>query len=821
MTSSSSSSSSSSMSRASSPPDGRGPPCRCTSPQEAAPVSGAEVVGAAGRLALAHRGPAGGLGGPLGVVGLYNWDTTCGPSSTSFTVAAAAAGIGQTSASTCCVPRSSSCCCRRCGAALLQQLGAFVHDVPHLQHAAHREVVNDVVTQHPQLAGVGAAQDALKRQRVHHRGDGDRRHVLQQHLERVKRLSVLSQPEPQDAAYEFMCSTWMADVETVANADGFILDLTGRHCLVLVQIEGARNDALGGLLVGLVAARGPGVLVLVGVVWVVLALELTSSASASTAAPAPPTSSWRQALGLLGGYRCCHPYRCVGSVAEAAGEQLGVFDGVRRQVNLQTGSVCVTTVTVVTLEGLVFVVLPTLTMSRLPVMSSKRVLASSSSENSLDMAPLQKRMRKDQEPRKPQAAATIIGDKRPAAAARAPPYRPVRGAGAATVAAGPSRGFVRPVAASTAPKAASSKQPAGAKPGVTGAARRKPWDLKGKVNDMEGKIRNYQTKYRSVNEENEALKDSVAQGQTKVSELEQEVKGQKRKISEYEAELQMLSGVQNQLEEVQREKNVLQKELSNLEQKYKVMETLRDSQETELQTLKGNIRVFCRVRPLEDGGLSKHIQLAASDNKSIMLAKTEESHTGKTGDTQKNYHFSFDRVFGPPASQQEVSNISSSLTTPAVILSAAEERPHGKIFDEISLLVQSALDGYNVCCFAYGQTGSGKTYTMEGEEVDDRRGVIPRAVQQIFRAGDKLSSQGWEFGHHPAEGATEPFGSKFPHLIMEVGRGCGQDAAVRLEDVTLNVDGQIAQTAVLSLPVEAVQHRGLSAGEADLHCRPA
>ncbi|XP_007564350.1 kinesin-like protein KIFC1 [Poecilia formosa] len=416
-------------------------------------------------------------------------------------------------------------------------------------------------------------------------------------------------------------------------------------------------------------------------------------------------------------------------------------------------------------------------MSRLPVILSKRVLAPSSSENLLDMAPLQKRMRKEQEPHKPQAATTIVGYKRPAAAAaRAPPYRPIRGAGAATVAAGPSRGFVKPVAASTAPKAGSSKQPAGAKPGVTGATRRKPWDLKGKVNDMEGKIRNYQTKYRSVNEENEALKDYVAQNQTKVSELEQEVEGQKRKIGEYEAQLQMLSGVQNQLEETRREKNVLQKELSNLEQKYKVMETLRDSQETELQTLKmklsvqestmtrlqanlrdreeeisslketvaeqrdelhagemerrrlhntiqelkGNIRVFCRVRPLEDGGLSKHIQLAASDNKSIMLAKTEESHTGKTAEMQKNYHFSFDRVFGPLASQQE-------------------------IFDEISLLVQSALDGYNVCCFAYGQTGSGKTYTMEGEEVDDMRGVIPRAVQQIFRAGEKLSSQGWEF----------------------------------------------------------------------------
>lgn len=32
-----------------------------------------------------------------------------------------------------------------------------------------------------------------------------------------------------------------------------------------------------------------------------------------------------------------------------------------------------------------------------------------------------------------------------------------------------------------------------------------------------------------------------------------------------------------------------------------------------------------------------------------------------------------------------------------------------KIFDEITQLVQSTLDGYNTCIFAYGQTGSGKT----------------------------------------------------------------------------------------------------------------
>lgn len=54
---------------------------------------------------------------------------------------------------------------------------------------------------------------------------------------------------------------------------------------------------------------------------------------------------------------------------------------------------------------------------------------------------------------------------------------------------------------------------------------------------------------------------------------------------------------------------------------------------------------------------------------------------------------------------------------------------------------------------------------------------------------------------------------------MEVGRGGGQDAAVGFEHLSLDVDGEVTEPAVFPLPVQAVQHRGLSAGEAHLHLR--
>jgi DNA replication protein DnaC len=52
------------------------------------------------------------------------------------------------------------------------------------------------------------------------------------------------------------------------------------------------------------------------------------------------------------------------------------------------------------------------------------------------------------------------------------------------------------------------------------------------------------------------------------------------------------------------------------------------------------------------------------------------------------------------------------------------------IFEEVQDLIESSMEGYNVCIMSYGQTGSGKTYTMVGD--DKNPGLYFTAVDEIY-----------------------------------------------------------------------------------------
>lgn len=149
-----------------------------------------------------------------------------------------------------------------------------------------------------------------------------------------------------------------------------------------------------------------------------------------------------------------------------------------------------------------------------------------------------------------------------------------------------------------------------------------------------------------------------------------------------------------------------------------VEETKRRKLHNEIQELRGNIRVFSRVRPMLEsdsrGDKSAAVQMEFLDDENMTISTPQvDSITGQIG--SKTQSFKFDRVFKPTASNSDV-------------------------FVEVSQLVQSALDGFNVCIFAYGQTGSGKTHTMSGEG-----GVIPETLQLIFQQTQQLRDKGWDY----------------------------------------------------------------------------
>ncbi|XP_074918246.1 kinesin-like protein KIF9 isoform X2 [Chelonoidis abingdonii] len=127
------------------------------------------------------------------------------------------------------------------------------------------------------------------------------------------------------------------------------------------------------------------------------------------------------------------------------------------------------------------------------------------------------------------------------------------------------------------------------------------------------------------------------------------------------------------------------------------------------------VHAFVRVKPTAN--FPQDMIKYGPDNKSIDIYIRRDVKKGVINNKQTDWSFKLDGVLHN-ASQDSV-------------------------YDAVARdLVSQALDGYNGTIMCYGQTGAGKTYTMTGAtENYKHRGIIPRAIQQVFRAVEERIDQ--------------------------------------------------------------------------------
>ncbi|NXG61161.1 KIF9 protein, partial [Hemiprocne comata] len=120
------------------------------------------------------------------------------------------------------------------------------------------------------------------------------------------------------------------------------------------------------------------------------------------------------------------------------------------------------------------------------------------------------------------------------------------------------------------------------------------------------------------------------------------------------------------------------------------------------------VQTFVRVKPTAD--FAQDMIQFGPDNKTIRIFIKKDARRGAVNNCRTGWSFQLDGV---------LHNTSQELAYQAL----AEK------------LVSQALIGYNGTIMCYGQTGAGKTYTMMGVTGEYKeRGIIPRAVGQVFKA---------------------------------------------------------------------------------------
>lgn len=194
--------------------------------------------------------------------------------------------------------------------------------------------------------------------------------------------------------------------------------------------------------------------------------------------------------------------------------------------------------------------------------------------------------------------------------------------------------------------------------------------------------------------------------------------------------------------EISLDYGLFQREHARLQALMLIENRQRKTLHNTLEEMKGSIRVIVRMRPMlqHEKEELKASKFKSFNYRSAFIFKDEHTLQLKLPygiASQENYSFDFYKILDETKTQEDV-------------------------FHDMSHLLKSVIDGYNVCVLAYGCTGSGKTFTLIGDDSEtaiaesvvmsmhkdpeeknpyERLGLLPRSIVELFNLIEADTSQ--------------------------------------------------------------------------------
>ncbi len=306
---------------------------------------------------------------------------------------------------------------------------------------------------------------------------------------------------------------------------------------------------------------------------------------------------------------------------------------------------------------------------------------------------------------------------------------------------------------------------------------------------LEASIRDLNKEIAGINEEKKSAVNSVLQEKNKLMEQIARMEVSQTNVNKVLKNLgQMHLAARNLVKESKLQTEMAKKDISDMQkslkiqlggalitkmnaifeqsnvvmQKYKKEVEERKKLHNLIQELKGNIRVFMRCRP----PTTKELEQFGDDAACVSFPNPGEVKVFNEKNREKVWEF--DEIFDTASTQEAV-------------------------YKEVSALVTSVMDGFNVCIFAYGQTGSGKTWTMSGPS--SNRGVNTRALDELFH---KSATRRADYNDTISVSILEVYNEAIRDLLVD--GGSSDKLEIRQSDQGNYVPG------LTQVPVESLQN---------------